>query len=252
MSYTLHLNREAQRQGTLARQITERLNMETILVIDDDLAVQHALRRTFAASGFAVAEARDCTSAVQIFDTIAPRLVILEMFLPGGCGADLCRLIRRKSSTVPIIVLSSDCDEVDKVLLLEVGADDYVTKPFSPRELLARVRVALRRLERPSLPSHPFMFDDVVVNFQSMELSRLGRSVHVTTQEFNILQYFVQNQGRVISDLEFLNQVWKNRRHPNIRTIKTHILHLRQKLESDPRRPTHFQTVPRFGYKFIA
>jgi len=226
--------------------------MDTILVIDGDLAVQRALRRTFADSRFAVAEARDCRSAVQIFDTIAPRVVIMEMLLPGGCGADLCRLIRSKSSTVPIIVLSSDCDEVDKVLLLEVGADDYVTKPFSPRELLARVRVALRRLERPSLPSHPFMFDDVVVNFQSMELSRLGRSVHVTTQEFNILQYFVQNQGRVISDLEFLNQVWKNRRHPNIRTIKTHILHLRQKLESDPRRPTHFQTVPRFGYKFIA
>jgi DNA-binding response OmpR family regulator len=156
------------------------------------------------------------------------------------------------STTVPIFVLSSANDEFDKVLLLEMGADDYIAQPFNPRELLARVRVALRRFNRPPSPIEVFMFDDVVVNFLSMELFRSGRNVPITPQEFKVLRFFVSNQGRVISDSELLDEVWVNCSHPRTGTIKTHIQRLRQKLEKNPSKPQHIRTIHRAGYKFIA
>ncbi len=225
--------------------------MDKILVIDDDPAIHRVLRKTFESSGFEFASARDGSTAMEVFRAAAPRVVILELHLPGMPGSDLCRAIRSRSSTVPILVLSSASDEFDKVLLLELGADDYITKPFSPRELLARVRAALRRLNQATPSSEVFTFDDVVVNFLSMELFRSGKSVPVTPQEFRMLRFFVNNQGRVISDSELLNEVWDNRSHPTTGTIKTHILRLRQKLERNPRKPLHFRTVHRAGYKFV-
>lgn len=225
--------------------------MDKVLVIDDDPVIQRVLRKTFERSGFEFSAARDASSALDIFRASAPRVVILELRLPGMSGPDLCREIRNRSSTVPILVLSSANNELDKVLLLELGADDYITKPFSPRELLARVRAALRRLNQVPKPREVIAFDDVVVNFLSMELFRAGKSVPVTPQEFKILRFFVNNQDRVISDSELLNEVWENRSHPATGTIKTHILRLRQKLETNPRKPLHFRTVHRAGYKFV-
>jgi DNA-binding response OmpR family regulator len=225
--------------------------MDKVLVIDDDPAIHRVLRKIFESSGFEFAAVRDGTMALNIFRAEAPRVVILELRLPGMSGPDLCREIRSRSSTVPILVLSSASDEFDKVLLLELGADDYITKPFSPRELLARVRAALRRVNHVPAPSEVFTFDDVVVNFLSMELFRAGKSVPVTPQEFRMLRFFANNQGRVISDAELLNEVWDNRSHPTTGTIKTHILRLRQKLERNPRKPLHFRTVHRAGYKFV-
>jgi DNA-binding response OmpR family regulator len=148
-------------------------------------------------------------------------------------------------------MLSSASDEFNKVLLLELGADDYVTKPFSPRELLARVRAALRRLNQVTPPNDVITFDDVVVNFLRMELLRAGKNVPLTPQEFKMLRFFVDNQNRVISDSELLDELWSDRSRATKGTIKTHILRLRQKLERNPREPLHFRTVHRAGYKFV-
>jgi DNA-binding response OmpR family regulator len=226
--------------------------MDKILVIDSDMTVQSALRRTFADSGFQVTAAADGTTALNVFSTEVPRVVILEPRTPGRTGPDLCREIRGKSSSVPIFVLSTAKDEIDRVLLLELGADDYITKPFDPRELLARVRAAVRRLNQSSATVNTFRFSDVEVNFTSREISRNGSNVHLTHFEFKLLWFFVSTQGRVISGAELLHEVWEDRTYPATRTIATHVLRLRQKLERDPGKPKHFITVHRAGYKFVA
>jgi two-component system, OmpR family, alkaline phosphatase synthesis response regulator PhoP len=225
--------------------------MEKILVIEDDLAVQRALRRTFESAGFEVSIAPDGGVAMDVFRTTMPRIVILDLRLPGKSGQDLCREIKQECSNVPILVLSAASDVLDKVLLLELGADDYVTKPFSPRELLARVRAAVRRLNQSSDKVEVFGFDDVEVNFSRMELHRAGLLVALTPQEFKMLRFFLNNPERVISRTELLNEVWGYNNYPTTRTVDTHILRLRQKLEKDPTDPVHFRTVHGTGYKFV-
>jgi DNA-binding response OmpR family regulator len=170
--------------------------------------------------------------------------------LPGLSGQDVCREIKQRSPGLPIVVLSAKSDVMDKVLLLEMGADDYVTKPFSPRELLARVRSAMRRSIRGT-PTEVSGFDDVRVDFSKMELTREGQPVQLTAQEFKILKYLLQNPERVISREELLNTVWGYQNYPSTRTVDNHILKLRQKLEKDPRNPVHFRTVHSAGYKFV-
>jgi DNA-binding response OmpR family regulator len=226
--------------------------MDKILVIDNDSAVHRILRKTLGGSGFRVAIATDGDIAMETLNVEIPRIVILEPQTPGCSGQDLCREIRRRSKTVPILVLSTAKAEVEKVLLLELGADDYVTKPFSPRELLARVRAAVRRLNQESAPANTtFSFGDVHVNFLSMEVSRDGVAVKLTPQELKMLRFFVGNESRVIADEELLRDVWGDRAQPESRTIATHILRLRQKLEKDPANPVHLRTVHGAGYKFV-
>ena len=152
---------------------------------------------------------------------------------------------------MPILVLSAASDVLDKVLLLELGADDYVTKPFSPRELLARVRARVRRLNQASDKIEVFSFDDVEVNFARMELRRAGQRVSLTPQEFKILRFFLSHQERVISRTELLSEVWRYGNYPTTRAVDTHILRLRQKLEKDPTHPVHFRTVHCTSYEFV-
>ena len=225
--------------------------MEKILIIEDDLAVQRALQRTFESAGFEVAIASDGAMAMETFRAAMPRVVILDLRLPGKSGQDICREIKHESSNVPILVLSAASDVLDKVLLLELGADDYVTKPFSPRELLARVRAAVRRLNQANDKVEVFGFDDVEVNFSRMELHRSGQLIPLTPQEFKMLRFFLNNPERVISRTELLNEVWGYNNYPTTRTVDTHILRLRQKLEKDPTDPVHFRTVHGTGYKFV-
>jgi DNA-binding response OmpR family regulator len=165
-------------------------------------------------------------------------------------GRDVCREIKQQSPAVPVIVLSAASDVSDKVLLLELGADDYVTKPFSPRELLARVRAALRRTTRTGT-GELFAFDGISVDFTKMEVTRDGQPVGLTAQEFKTLKFMVQNAERVISRDELLNEVWGYQNYPSTRTVDNHILKLRQKLERDPANPVHFRTVHGMGYKFV-
>jgi DNA-binding response OmpR family regulator len=224
--------------------------VERILVVEDDHAVQKALRRLFEAEKFAVEISADGRSALEAFRRIAPAVVVLDLRLPVMSGRDVCREIKKQAPTVPIIVLSAASDVSDKVLLLEMGADDYVTKPFSPRELLARVRGALRRIPRGQA-AEVVAFDGISVDFTRMEIVRDGETVTLTAQEFKTLKFLLQNPERVISRDELLNEVWGYQNYPSTRTVDNHILKLRQKLERDPANPVHFRTVHGVGYKFV-
>jgi DNA-binding response OmpR family regulator len=224
--------------------------MEKILVVEDDRAVQKALRRLFESEDYTVEVAPDGKAGLEAFYSSPPCAVVLDLRLPGLPGHDLCREIKKKAPSLPVIVLSAKADVADKVLLLELGADDYVTKPFSPRELLARVRAAVRRNKRTE-PAELFVFGDVSADFARMELTRGGRPVALTAQEFKILKFFAQNPGRVFSRSSLLNEVWGYENYPSTRTVDNHIWKLRLKLEDDPGSPVHFQTVHGAGYKFV-
>jgi DNA-binding response OmpR family regulator len=225
--------------------------MERVLVIDDDPAIQRVLCRTFAAGGFEVSVVGDGAQALDVVHAVKPHLVILDLFLPGRSGQDLCREMKQESPRLPVIVLSAASDVVDKVLLLELGADDYVTKPFSPRELLARIRVAVRRLSQACDEAEVFKFGEIKVNFSAMELQREGKQVPLTAQEFKVLHFFLKNEERAVSRVELLDHVWGYHCYPTTRTVDMHILRLRQKLENDPYEPAHIRTVHGVGYRFV-
>jgi DNA-binding response OmpR family regulator len=224
--------------------------MDQILVIEDDPKMQRAISRLFEPEGFSVELAADGVAGLEAFSARQPNIVILDLRMPRMSGRDVCKEIKRLSPSVPIIVVSATSDVMDKVLLLELGADDYVTKPFSPRELLARTRAALRRSSR--LPAaERFAFDEVAVDFARMQLTRAGEPVSMTAQEFKVLKFMVENRERVISRDELLNEVWGYQDYPSTRTVDNHILKLRQKLEHEPANPAHFLTVHGVGYRFV-
>src|SRR6202795_3329291 len=224
--------------------------MERILVVEDDRAVQKALKRLFEAEGFTVEISGDGKSALEAYRAAAPAAVVLDLRLPAMSGRDVCRELKRQAPALPVIVLSAASDVSDKVLLLELGADDYVTKPFSPRELLARVRAALRHTARKPEVSL-VNFDDISIDFKKMEVQREGKVVTLTAQEFKALKFFVENEDRVIGRDELLNDVWGYQNYPSTRTVDNHVLKLRQKLERDPASPVHFRTKHGMGYKFV-
>jgi DNA-binding response OmpR family regulator len=225
--------------------------MERILVIEDDRSVQKALKRLFESENYAVQIAADGNTGLESFRSAPPDLVILDLNLPGKPGREVCREIKRDSPLLPLIVLSARTDVTDKVLLLELGADDYVTKPFSPKELLARVHTAMRRSSRPVRSGDQFSFDDIAVDFSRMVLTRAGKTVALTMHEFKLLKFFVDNPERVASRDDLLNQVWGYDNYPSTRTVDNYVLKLRQKLEKNPTSPIHFLTVHSAGYKFV-
>jgi DNA-binding response OmpR family regulator len=224
--------------------------MERILVVEDDRAVQKALKRLFEGESLAVEITADGKSGLDAFRRSTPAAVVLDLRLPMMTGREVCQEIKRQAPLVPVIVLSAASDISDKVLLLELGADDYVTKPFSPRELLARVRAALRRNVRSQIGDIAG-FDGISVDFTKMEVTRNGEIIGMTAQEFKTLKFLLQNAERVITRDELLNEVWGYQNYPSTRTVDNHILKLRQKLEKDPANPSHFRTVHGVGYKFV-
>jgi DNA-binding response OmpR family regulator len=204
----------------------------------------------FEPEGYTVEVAQDGAEGLAAFRATHPNFVILDLRMPKMRGQDVCKEIRKESEEVPIIILTGSAEEVDRVLLLELGADDYVVKPFSPKELLARVRAVLRRSRRAP-PVEQFRFGDVSVDFLKMEVLRAGKAVALTPQELKLLRYFSQNSERVLSRDQLLNEVWGYNSYPSTRTVDSHILTLRQKLEKDPASPVHFITVHHAGYKFV-
>src|SRR5579863_224096 len=234
--------------------------METVLIIEDSRPMQRTLRRLFEADSLGVRIASDGVEGLESFRTEAPSVVVLDLKLPGLSGKELCRSFKSEMPSVPIVVLSANADVDDKVVLLELGADDYVTKPFSPKELLARVRRAMRRNTRRShtaaaaeaASTHDVLaFGDVEIDFTSMEARRAGANVSMTAQEFKLLRFLSRSAGRVVSREELLNEVWGYQNYPTTRTVDNHVLRLRQKLEPDPAHPKYFVTVHSAGYKFV-
>ena len=227
-----------------------RLPMQKVLVIEDDKRIHKTLKLLFESEGYSLEVALDGPSGLEAFRSIRPSVVILDLKLPKMSGRDVLREIRKEAPSQPVIILSALSEEVDKVLLLELGADDYVTKPFGPKELLARVRAVTRRVER-SLSAECYSFGDILVDFAKMEVTRDGKPVTLTAHEFKTLKFFTENPERVVSRDELLNQVWGYECYPTTRTVDNHILKLRQKLERDPENPLHFRTIHRVGYKFV-
>jgi len=239
------------RSLTSSGSVPERASTEAprILAIEDDSAVRRVLKRLFESEGYGVDLAKDGMSGLELFRKRMPSAIVLDLLLPDISGKEVCQQITPFAPGVAVIVLSAKADLADKIALLEMGARDYVTKPFSPRELLARVRAALRSAQANL--ANVFCFDDVTVSFPSAEVVRGGCSVALTAKEFKILKFMIRNACRVISRTELLNEVWGYHDYPFTRTVDTHIQKLRHKLERDPSHPIHFLTLPCIGYKFV-
>jgi DNA-binding response OmpR family regulator len=220
------------------------------LVIANDRALRKVLERLFSSEGYGIEVVSDSMAGLERLRQKPFSAVILDLQHPGSSRWDLCRTIADSISGLPLVVLSASPDVADTVLILEMGADDYVTVPFSPRELVARLRALMRRSSRVS-PKSLFFFEDVIVDFSRMEITRAGEKITVTPKEFKTLEFFTKNTERVISRDELLNDVWGYQNYPTTRTVDNHILKLRQKLETDPTNPSHLLTVRGVGYRFV-
>ena len=222
----------------------------TILIVEDDPRMQKVLRKVFTDECYSVVLAGDGQAGLDEFRRERPLAVVLDLVLPHISGRELCQTMKNLSGETPVIILSAITEVVDKVLLLELGADDYVTKPFSPRELTARVQAAIRRRRKPTLAA-VYRFGECEVDFQKMSLRRAGSPVLLTAHEFKLLKFFTENAEVVLNRELLLNEVWGYNMYPTTRTVDNQILKLRQKLETDPANPKHLLTIYGAGYKFI-
>jgi DNA-binding response OmpR family regulator len=225
-------------------------SLGTILIVEDDPSMQKVLRRIFTEEHYSVVVAGDGQTGLELFRSERPLAVVLDLILPNISGRELCQCLKSLSSETPIVVLSAITEVVDKVLLLELGADDYVTKPFSPRELTARVQAAIRRQRKPAAPT-TYRFADCEIDFKKMTARRSGDLVVLTAHEFKLLKFFTENVERVLTREVLLNEVWGYNFYPTTRTVDNQILKLRQKLEPDPANPRHLLTIYGAGYKFV-
>jgi DNA-binding response OmpR family regulator len=224
--------------------------MRTILVIEDDPAIQRGLRDALSGEHFEPTVCEDGNDGLRTARRKAFDLIILDVMLPGMNGFDICRTLRSEQNSTPILMLTGKGEEADKVLGLELGADDYLTKPFGVRELLARVKALLRR-GRPEAPEmHEASFGDVYLDFVKQEARKGKKTLKMTVKEFQLLRYFLQHEGAVITRATLLDDVWGYEATPTTRTVDTFILNLRKKIETDPARPKHLLTVHTAGYKF--
>lgn len=222
----------------------------TILIVEDDPRMQKVLRRIFIGEHYAVVLAGDGLAALDVFRRERPLAVVLDLILPHISGRELCQTFKTLSSETSVIVLSAITEVADKVLLLEMGADDYVTKPFSPRELMARVQAAIRRQRKVSVPT-TCRFGECEIDFKRMLVRRRGETVVLTAHEFKLLKFFTENAEVVLTRDVLLNEVWGYNFYPTTRTVDNQILKLRQKLESDAANPKHLLTIYGAGYKFV-
>jgi len=225
--------------------------MTRILIVDDDRKIVDLVRAYLEKDGYRVLAAYDGLQALELARQKRPDLIILDLMLPGMDGLDVCRILRGEGNKVPIIMLTAKTTEADKLIGLDLGADDYVTKPFSPRELLARVRAVLRRVgeEEYEGPSE-VRFGDLVVDFVGHEVRVQGELVHLTPTEFKLLEVLIREPGRAFSRLELLDRVFGYDFEGFERTVDVHLKNLRKKIEPDPKNPTYIKTVYGVGYKF--
>ena len=221
-----------------------------VLIVEDDQAMAVALRDGFEYEGYSVQVARDGAAGLRLASEKDLDLIILDVMLPKMSGFDVCKQLRAAGASTPIIMLTARGQEIDKVVGLKIGADDYVTKPFSFMELMARVEALLRRAHRHSETLEEFRFGSITINFKKFEVTKAGSPVEVSPREFNILKYFIDHRGEVITRDQLLDSVWGYGSFPLTRTVDMHIAKLRQKIEDTPSDPRYIVTVHRVGYKF--
>jgi len=227
--------------------------MAKILIVEDDRAILLGLKENLAYEGHTVVQAVRGDDALDRLASEKPDLLILDIMLPGISGFEVCRRIRKTDRRLPILMLTARSEDVDKVMGLDLGADDYLTKPFSVPELMARVRALLRRAEVTAEPELPLTleFGDVQLDFVRYVATRGGNPVHLTAKEFALIQYLAAHQGAAIRRDLLIDRIWGEDVYPTNRTVDTHILSLRNKLEPDPSRPRYLLTVHGVGYRFV-
>lgn len=223
--------------------------MGTVLVVDDEPVVRDVVVRYLEQEGYRTLQASDGETARELIECETPRLVVLDLMLPGTDGLALCRWIRARSQ-LPVIMVTALAEEADRLAGLELGADDYLTKPFSPRELVARVNAVLRRASAPSVPAEQIEVGDLVVDPGSREVHKGGAPLRLTTLEFDLLCFLVGNPNQVFSRRELMDRVWGYTSVLDTGTVTVHIRRLREKTENDPSRPRHLETVWGSGYRF--
>jgi len=223
--------------------------MQTVLVIDDDPALRDTIGLMLETEGFRPVLAGDGKTGCKQALTLKPALMLVDLRMPGLSGIEVCKQIRAAGQKTPLIVLSAIGEEMDKVLLLEIGADDYIVKPFGTRELLARIRALLRRSSAEE--TKVVAFGEVEVDLTRRVVTRKGEELKLTRAEYNLLTYFLHNPDRALTRDMILNSVWGYESFPNTRTVDAHVVRLRQKLETDATCPVHFLTVHGVGYRFL-
>ena len=225
--------------------------MNRILIIEDDPAILRGLKDNLEHESYEVLTATDGEQGYGLIQKSHPDLIVLDLLIPRMSGYELCRKVRGEGITTPILMLTARSEEVDRVLGLDLGADDYVTKPFSVPELLARIRAILRRAQPTvSLPDQ-LRFDDVFVDFKRFEARKAGEVSKLSRKEFGVLRLLAARPGQVVTRNELLDEVWGYENYPTTRTVDNHIASLRAKLEDDPSKPRHLITVHGVGYKLL-
>lgn len=223
-----------------------------ILVVDDEANIRELVRFNLEKEGFLVIEAVDGVTAINTVRTEKPDLVVLDLMLPALDGLEVCRVLKKDVATsgIPVIMLTAKGEEIDKVLGLEMGADDYLTKPFSPRELLARIKAVLRRVKREPGVEGELAIGNLRINFAHYGATLSGERVELTPKEFELLKLFVTNTGKVLTRDYLLEKIWGYEYFGDTRTVDVHVRHLRSKLEKDPQLAEAIETVRGVGYRF--
>jgi two-component system alkaline phosphatase synthesis response regulator PhoP len=225
--------------------------MKKILIVEDDPAILKGLISSLESEGYSAVSSMDGEEGFKLGKTLNIDLIILDVMLPKKDGFEICGDLRKSGINTPILMLTSKKEEIDKVLGLEIGADDYMTKPFSIRELLARIKAILRRKNEITKSVDEFSFNGIHLDFKKMEAFKDNEQVKLSSLEFKILKYFIEREGEVISRDKLLDDVWGYETFPTTRTVDNYILSIRKKIENDPSEPVHIITVPKSGYKFV-
>ena len=225
-------------------------SMTTVLVVDDEAIVRDVVVRYLRRDGFTTLEAGDGDTARLLIETSDPQLVVLDVMLPGTDGLALCRWIRSRGD-LPVIMLTARGEEADRIVGLELGADDYVTKPFSPRELAVRVQTVLRRSAPATSSAARLMFDDLTIDPSTREVARDGELLRLTAKEFDLLFFLASNLRQVFSRDQLMGRVWGYEAAVDTGTVTVHVRRLRAKIEHDPSSPRHLETVWGVGYRFV-
>jgi len=222
----------------------------TVLIVEDEESILLALEESLSQAGYRVVTSKTGNEALEMADQQRPDAVLLDVMLPGMSGFEACRQMRSKGLTMPVIMLTARSEEFDKLQGFEVGADDYVTKPFSIDELLARLKAVLRRGKLQQQAGRKYQFADVEIDLDSRTMTRGGAPVELTRTEFDLLVYFIENEGKALSRDLVMSDVWGMEYFGTQRSLDSFVANLRKKIEVDPHHPVHIQTVHGVGYKF--